>query len=154
MSSRRDQEQRRDETEAAWQEHIKHDPETEGQFADSKRLAEEKGTGPGIDPQTNERAAVTYRQLFNETGDAKAAEMIFRNVARAGGYGDVDLDQTLDVRGLKRSVGEYKDAAERGVDLKGKPLDKFGEHQHRQLAQHQDNLVNAVGEALERLKKG
>ena len=131
------------------------DPEVNSQFAASKRLAKEKGTAPGIDPETGERAAVTYRQLYNETGgDAKAAEQIFRDVARAGGFGDVDLDQTLDIRSLSRSVVENKSAADREVDIQGQPLDLFGKHKLEQQAQHQDNLVNAVGEVLERLKKG
>lgn len=131
------------------------DPEVDSDFARGKALAKEKGTAPGVDPVTGERGAVTYRQLYNETGgDAAKAEKIFRDVARAGGYGDVDLNQALDVKGLKRSVGEYKDAAERGIDLQGQPLDLYGKHQMEQQAQHQDNLVNAVGEALEQLKKG
>ena len=61
MSSRREQGQRLDETKAAWEEHVKHDPEKEGQFAEARKLAEEKGTSPGIDPKTGERAAVTMR---------------------------------------------------------------------------------------------
>jgi hypothetical protein len=131
------------------------DPEVSSQFAESKRLAKEKGTAPGIDPETGERAAVTYRQLFNETGDEQAAKAIFEDVARAGGFGNVDLDQSLDIRSLKRSVQEHKQSAESGVDFKtGGDLDRFGKHHHEQAAQHQDNLVNAVGEALERLKKG
>lgn len=131
------------------------DPEVNSDFARSRALAQEKGTEPGIDPVTGERAAVTYRQLYNETGgDAKKAEQIFRDVANAGGFGNVDLDQALDIRSLSRSVVENKTAAERGVDLQGRPLDLFGKHQVEQQAQHQDNLVNAVGEVLERLKKG
>lgn len=131
------------------------DPEVNSEFATSKKLAAKKGTAPGIDPVTGERAAVTYRQLYNETGgDAQKAEQIFRGVAEAGGFGNVDLDQTLDIRSLSRSVAENKTAAERGVDLQGRPLDLFGKHKVEQQAQHQDNLVNAVGEVLERLKKG
>lgn len=123
------------------------DPEVDSDFARSKALAKQKGTAPGIDPQTGERAAVTYRQLVNETGDEKTAAEIFQNVARAGGYGDVGLDQALDIRGLSRSVEENKAQADRAVDL-------YERRQQEQHAQHQDNLVNAVGEALERLKKG
>ena len=131
------------------------DPETDSAFARSKALAEQKGTPEGVDPQTGERAAVTFRQLFNETGDEEAAAKIFRDVAKAGGFGDVGLDQTLDVRSLKHSSEAHKKSAESGVDFKdGKALDKFGIHHHKQSAQHQDNLINAVGEALERLKKG
>lgn len=124
------------------------DPEVNSEFARSKALAKEKGTPPGIDPETGERAAITYRQLFNETGgDAKKAEEIFREVARAGGYGDVGLDQALDVRGLSRSVEENKARADQADDL-------FGRRMHEQQAQHQDNLVNAVGEALNKIGKG
>lgn len=131
------------------------DPEVDSEFARGKRLAEEKGTPPGIDPVTGERAAVTYRQLYNETGgDERRAKELFHEIARAGGYGDVDLNQALDIRSLSRSVEENKNAAERGIDLQGRPLDLFGKRQMEQNAQHQDNLVNAVGEALEKLKKG
>lgn len=146
MTSRREEELRR---------HIQKDPEVDSEFARGKRLAEEKGTPQGVDPVTGERAAVTYRQLYNETGDEAAAAEIFRNVARAGGYGDVDLDQALDVRSLDRSAQANRKAADGGVDLQtGRELDKFGKRHYEQAAQHQDNLVNAVGEALERLKKG
>jgi hypothetical protein len=131
------------------------DPEVNSEFARSKALAKEKGTAPGVDPETGERAAVTYRQLFNETGDEKKAEEIFRDVAQKGGFGNVDLDQALDIRSLKQSVEAHKKSAATGVDFKdGSELDRFGRHHHQQAAQHQDNLVNAVGEALERLKKG
>lgn len=131
------------------------DPEVNSQFATSKRLAREKGTPPGIDPETGERAAVTYRQLVNETGDETTARAIFEDVARAGGFGNVELDQTLDIRSLKHSAKAHKQAAETGVDFEtGGELDLFGKRHHEQAAQHQDNLVNAVGEALERLKKG
>lgn len=124
------------------------DPEKDSEFARSKALAKEKGTAPGIDPETGERAAVTYRQLFNETGgDAKKAEEIFRDVARAGGYGDVDLDQALDIRSAKRSVEENKVLADRSEDL-------FDRRKREQQAQHQDNLVNAIGEALRKLERG
>jgi hypothetical protein len=124
------------------------DPEIDSEFARGKKLAAEKGTPPGIDPKTGERAAVTYRQLYNETGgDAKKAEEIFRDVARAGGYGNVDLDQALDIRSLSRSVEENKKMADASEDL-------YGQRQWEQQAQHQDNLVNAVGEVLDRLKRG
>lgn len=124
------------------------DPEITSDFARSKALAKEKGTVPGIDPVTGERAAVTYRQLFNENGgDAAKAEADFREIARAGGYGDVGLDQALDVRSLSRSVEENKRRAGQADDL-------FARRQHEQQAQHQDNLVNAVGEALEKMKRG
>lgn len=130
-------------------------PETDSQFARSKALAKEKGTAPGIDPITGERAAVTYRQLYNETGgDETQAREIFQDIARAGGYGDVALDQTLDVRSLSRSVEENKVAVDRGVDFDGQPLDLYGKHKMKQQAQHQDNLVNAVGEALRKLERG
>lgn len=141
--------------EADIRKHVEKDPEVDSEFARGKRLAQERGTPEGIDPITNERAAVTMRQLFNETGDESAATEIFRNVARAGGYGDVDLDQALDIRSLDRSVTAHKKAAGDGVDLQtGRELDKFGKRLHEQAAQHQDNLRNAVGEALERLKRG
>ena len=124
------------------------DPEVNSEFARSKALAAERGTAPGIDPETGERAAVTYRQLYNDFGgDEKRAEDTFREIARKGGYGDVALDQALDIRGLSRSVEENKVLADRAEDL-------FGRRQREQQAQHQDNLVNAVGEVLERLKKG
>jgi hypothetical protein len=124
------------------------DPEVDSEFARGKALAKEMGTPEGIDPKTGERAAVTYRQLFNETGgdEAKAKEL-FREVARAGGFGDVDLDQALDVRSLSRSVEENKVLADRSEDL-------FARRKREQQAQHQDNLVNAVGEVLEKLKRG
>lgn len=154
MASRRENEQRRDDREAAWQEHVKKDPEQDSEFARVRRLADEKGTGEGIDPRNGERAAVTLRQLYNETGDEAAAKQIFEDVARAGGYGAVTYDQALDVRGLSQSVEAHKRAAETGVDLRGRDLDKFGKHEQRQRAQHQDNLVNAVGEALRRLERG
>lgn len=131
------------------------DPEVNSEFARGKRLAEERGTAVGIDPNTGERAAVTYRQLYNETnGDEALARQIFHDVARAGGYGDVGLDQSLDIRSLSRSVDENRTAAESGRDLKGRELDLFGKRQMEQQAQHQDNLVNEVGKVLERLKKG
>lgn len=124
------------------------DPEVSSDFARSKALAKERGTAPGIDPETGERAAVTYRQLFNENGgDASKAEADFRAIARAGGFGDVELDQALDVRSLSRSVEENKARAGQADDL-------FARRKHEQQAQHQDNLVNAVGEALEQIKKG
>lgn len=120
------------------------DPEIDSQFARSKALAKEKGTPPGIDPETGERAAITYRQLFNETnGDEAKAREIFQDVARAGGYGDVSLDQALDVRSLSRSVEENKAQADQAGDL-------FGKRMSEQQAQHQDNLVNAVGEVLKK----
>ena len=54
-----------------------------------------------------------YRQLFNENGgDAQKAEADFRAIARAGGYGDVELDQALDIRSLSRSVDENKRRAD------------------------------------------
>jgi len=124
------------------------DPEVNSDFARSKALAKEKGTAPGIDPETGERAAITYRQIFNETGgDDKAAQEIFRGVARAGGYGDVGLDQTLDIRSLSRSVEENKALADKEEDL-------FGKRQREQQAQHQDNLVNDVGKVLDKIKRG
>lgn len=124
------------------------DPEVNSEFARGKALAKERGTPPGIDPETGERAAVTYRQLFNETeGDAKKAEEIFRDVARAGGYGDVALDQALDIRSLSRSVEENKVLADKAEDL-------YGQRMREQQAQHQDNLVNAVGEVLRKVEKG
>lgn len=124
------------------------DPNVDSEFARGKALAEEKGTPPGVDPVTGERAAVTYRQLFNENGgDASKAEADFREIARAGGYGDVELNQALDIRSLSRSVEENKRRADQSDDL-------YARRQHEQQAQHQDNLVNAVGEALERIKKG
>lgn len=155
MASRREQDQRRDEREAAWQAHVKKDPEQDSEFARVRKLAEEKGTPEGIDPRNGQRAAVTMRQLYNETGgDRDAAERIFRDVARAGGYGEVSLDQSLDIRSLETSVREHKATAERGTDNRGRPLDLHGKHAYQQAAMHQDNLVNAVGEALERLKRG
>lgn len=124
------------------------DPEVNSEFARGKALAKEKGTPPGIDPETGERAAITYRQLYNETnGDANKAAEIFRDVARAGGYGDVDLNQSLDIRSLSRSVEENKILADREEDL-------FGKRQKEQQAQHQDNLVNDVHKVLEKLKRG
>lgn len=124
------------------------DPEVDSEFARSKAKAKEKGTAPGIDPDTGERAAVTFRQLFNETGgDAKKAEEIFRDIARAGGYGDVGLDQTLDIRSASRSVEENKVLADRAEDL-------YDKRRREQQAQHQDNLVNNIGEALRKLERG
>lgn len=124
------------------------DPEVDSDFARGKALAKERGTAPGVDPVTGERAAVTYRQLFNENGgDASKAEADFREIARAGGFGDVELNQALDVRSLSRSVEENKRRADESDDL-------YARRQHEQQAQHQDNLVNAVGEVLERMKKG
>ena len=131
------------------------DPEVNSEFARGKAKAKERGTPEGIDPDTGERAAVTYRQLYNEMGgDAKRAAEVFNEIARAGGYGEVDLNQTLDIRSLSRSVEENKTAAERGVDMEGRPLDLYGKHKLKQQAQHQDNLVNAVGEALRKIEKG
>jgi hypothetical protein len=135
------------------------DPEQNSEFARSKRLSQEKGVAPGVDPVTGERAAITYRQLYNEmNGDEARATETFRDIAAAGGYGDIDPrqhpDQALDIRGLSRSVEESKKAAEKGVDLQGRPLDLYGKRRMEQHAQHQDNLVNAVGEVLERIKKG
>lgn len=133
------------------------DPEKDSEFARSRALAAKKGTAPGIDPETGERAAITYRQLFNETdGDAAKAETIFRDVARAGGYGDVGRDQALDIRSLSRSVEDRKDALNRGVDMRGQPLDLYGKRQLEQEIQHQDNLVNDVHETLRKhgIEKG
>lgn len=124
------------------------DPEKDSEFARSRALAAEKGTAPGVDPETGERAAITYRQLFNETGgDEARAKQIFRDVARAGGYGDVDFNQALDVRGLSRSIKENEQRADKAEDL-------FERKQHEQQAQHQVNLVDDVGRALDQLKKG
>lgn len=124
------------------------DPEVNSEFARSRALAQETGTAPGIDPETGERAAVTYRQLYNEMGgDKKRAADTFREIARAGGYGDVSLDQALDIRGLTRSVEENKKLAEAAPDL-------FARRRLEQQAQNQDNLVNAVAEIVERIKKG
>ena len=124
------------------------DPEVNSEFARGKKLAAERGTPPGIDPVTGERAAVTYRQLYNEMGgDEKRARETFQEIARAGGYGDVALDQALDIRSLSRSVEENKVLADRSEDL-------FGKHKREQQAQHQDNLVNAVHEVLENIKRG
>jgi hypothetical protein len=124
------------------------DPEVDSQFARSRALAKEKGTAPGIDPETGERASITYRQIFNETGgDEHRAKEIFTEIARKGGYGDVTLNDTLDIRSLSRSVEENKTRASQAEDL-------FAQRLHEQQAQHQDNLVNAVGEVLDKLKKG
>lgn len=124
------------------------DPEKNSDFARGKALAKEKGTAPGVDPVTGERASITYRQIFNETGgDEKKAAEIFRNIAQAGGFGDVGINQALDIRSLSRSVVENKAAADKAEDL-------YERRQREQQAQHQDGLVNAVGEALEQLKKG
>lgn len=124
------------------------DPEVDSEFARSKAKAKEKGTPPGIDPDTGERASITYRQLFNETGgDEEKAKEIFRDVSRAGGYGDVDLDQALDIRSASRSVDENKILADRAEDL-------FDRRRREQQAQHQDNLVNNIGEALRKLERG
>lgn len=124
------------------------DPEKESQFAKSKALAKEKGTAPGVDPETGERAAVSFRQLFNENGgDAQKAEADFRAIARAGGYGDVGLNQDLDIRSLSRSVEENKALADRAEDL-------FERRHREQKAQHQDNVMNDVQEALRRIEKG
>jgi hypothetical protein len=123
-------------------------PEVDSDFARSKALAKEKGTAPGVDPVTGERAAITYRQLFNENGgDASKAEADFRAIARAGGFGDVELNQALDIRSLSRSVEENKARADQAADL-------YERRMREQAGQHQDNLVNAVAEELERIKKG
>lgn len=124
------------------------DPEVKSQFAASKALAKEKGTAPGVDPETGVRAAVSFRQLFNENGgDAKKAEADFRAIARAGGYGDVGINQDLDIRSLSRSVEENKAAADQAEDL-------FDRRHRDQQAQHQDNVLNDVQEALRRIEKG
>lgn len=123
-------------------------PEEQSQFAASKALAKEKGTAPGMDPVTGERAAVSVRQLFNENGgDMKKAEADFRAIARAGGYGDVGINQDLDIRSLSRSVEENKAAADKAEDL-------FDRRHREQQAQHQDNVMNDVQEALRRIEKG
>ena len=136
----------------------KKDPEVDSEFARGKRLAQEKGTAPGVDPVTGERAAITYRQLYNETGgDANRAREIFNEVARAGGYGDMgdaSPDLALDVRSLQRMPDTIKDAIKRGVDLEGRPLDLYGKHQMEQRAQHQDNLNNDVQEIIRKYEKG
>lgn len=131
------------------------DPEVNSEFAKQKRLAKEKGTPPGVDPVTGERGAITYRQLYNETdGDAARAREIFDAVKKAGGYGDVGLEQALDVRSLDRMPDTIRDAIKKGVDLKGDPLDRFGKDQMEQLAQHQDNLRNDVREIIREYEKG
>lgn len=124
------------------------DPEKNSQFAASRALAKDKGTAPGVDPDTGERAAITYRQLFNENGgDAKKAEADFRAIARAGGYGDIGLNQAMDIRSLSRSVEENKVAADKAEDL-------FERRYREQQAQHQDNVSNDVRELIERIEKG
>lgn len=134
------------------------DPEVNSEFAKGKRLAHEKGTAPGVDPITGERGAITYRQLYNETGgDEKRAKEIFNRVARAGGYGDMGdatPDLALDVKGLGRMTETIKDAINKGVDLEGRPLDLYGKRQMEQRAQHQDNLNNAVREIIREFEKG
>jgi hypothetical protein len=128
--------------------HVANDPEVNSEFAATKALAKEQGTAKGIDPTTGERASISYRQLFNETGgDAKKAEEMFRDIARRGGYGDVQLTDDLDIRSLSRSVEENKALADRAEDL-------FGRRMREQQAQHQDNVLNDVNEALRRLEKG
>lgn len=124
------------------------DPEKDSQFAASKARAKEKGTPPGVDPDTGERAAISVRQLFNENGgDMQKAEADFRAIARAGGYGDVGLNQDLDIRSLSRSVEENKTKADRAEDL-------FARRAAEQQAQHQDNVMNDVRELVDRIGKG
>lgn len=148
--SRRDRDEQREKEIAALP-----DLDVDSEFGRTRQLARERGTPEGVDPQTGERAAVTFRQLFNETGDEAAAKEIFYEVAQAGGFGHVELNQSLDVRSLGRSVKAHNKSADDKIDPRtGRDLDNYAIHQHRQAAQHQDRLVNAVGEALERLRKG
>lgn len=134
------------------------DPEKDSDFARGRDAARAKGTPMGVDPATGERASITVRGLYNETGDEQAAIKAFREVARAGGFGDVDLDQALDIRSLSNSVKAHNRSADEGRNLTGQgdpvELDRYGKERHRQAAQHQDNLVNAVGEALRQLERG
>jgi hypothetical protein len=120
------------------------DPETDSQFADSKRLAAERKTEPGVDPATGERASINFRTLFNKfDGDEAKARAVFNEIATAGGYGRVGEHQDLDLRSLGRSVEENKKRADVAEDL-------FARRKAEQQGQHQDNLHNAVREILRR----
>jgi hypothetical protein len=134
------------------------DPEVNSQFAEGKRRAAEMGTPPGVDPETGERAAITFRQLYNETGgDEKRAREIFDRVAKAGGYGDMrdaTPDLALDIKSIGRMNETIKDALNRGVDLEGKPLDLYARRKLEQQAQHHDAMNNEVREIIREFEKG
>lgn len=117
-------------------------PNSDTQFAES--LARQVGAGRlGVDPDTGERANLTVRQLYNETGDMAQAERIYRDVARAGEYGDVDpkYEGGLDLKSLPKEAANRKELADRAMD-------RFERDKQLQAAQHFDNLHNKVQEIL------
>lgn len=132
------------------------DPEVNSEFARGKRLAEEKGAPPGVDPVSGEIASVSYRTIFNAVnGDEKRAKEIFNEVAEKGGYGVIENpNQFLDIRSLERARDDDKKLIERGVDREGRKLDLFGKRAMEQQAQHHDSVMNDVREVLEKIKKG
>ena len=131
------------------------DPEVNSEFARGKALAREKGVLPGIDPNTGEIGAVTFRLLYNlMDGDAKAAETKFREIARKGGYGDVEIYQTLDIKGIAGAQDDLRALINRGIDLEGQPLDLFGRRAIEQKIQFHDNVQNEVKEALRAIERG
>ena len=122
----------------------KTNPNEDSDFA--RGLAAQVEAGKiGVDPETGERGNLTVRELYNQTGDMAKAERIFRDVARAGGYGDVDpkYEGGLDLRSLPKEVENRKELADRAFD-------RFERDQNLQAAQHFDNLHNKVQEVLQK----
>lgn len=131
------------------------DPERDSDFARGKQAAQDAGVLPGVDPVTKEIGGLTYRLLFNMmNGDADAAKAKFLQIARLGGYGDVGLNQTLDIKSIEGAKDDSRILLERGVDRQGLPLDLYGRRQIEQQIQFHDNVLNEVRQALADIEKG
>src|SRR5687768_12940112 len=122
----------------------KDNPNVDSDFARGLE-AQVKAGKIGVDPQTGERGNLTVRELYNQTGDMAKSEKIFRDVARAGGYGDVDTkyEGGLDLRSLPKEAENRKGLADQAFD-------RFERDQNLQAAQHFDNLHNKVQEILKK----
>lgn len=132
------------------------DPEKDSEFARGKAKAKAAGTPPGVDPETGERASVSYREVYNAVdGDERRAKEIFNEICEKGGYGIIDNpNQFVDIRSLERARDDNSVLLGRGVDRQGNKLDLFGKRALEQEAQHHDNRMNDVREVLEKIKKG
>lgn len=120
----------------------KTNPNKDSEFA--RGLEKQVAAGKlGVDPDTGERGNLSVRELYNQTGDMAKAERIFRDVARAGGFGDVDprYEGGLDIRSLPKEKVNREELADRAFD-------KFERDQQLQAAQHFENLHEKVQEIL------
>lgn len=125
------------------------------EFGQGIALSQERGVLPGVDPETGEIGGLTFRLLYNMmNGDEKKARELFYKVARVGGYGDVQIHQTLDIRGISRAKDDLNDLIARGLDLEGQPLDLFGRRILEQKIQFHDNVLNEVRQAMSEIEKG